>query len=327
MSSTAAIAASMVSSEASMTIMRSLGLASSMAGSETPTLCSTSLFIGVAMPSSACVTPSTAFAFVLMDMSETESTYVFFLISMCLVIVVLSGAGSGLVGVEDVGDLGEAAPAGQLGRGDPPLVGHAGLGAVREQQLDDLLAHRPAVAEDDRLDQRGPPEVVGVVDVDPGVLEQVAHDLQMTLLGRGGQAVAAHAGEALEVGARLDHELHDLEIVEDAPVDERVEAGLVLGVDVDALGDQRPDDVEAAAPGREQDGARRIPVDGVLVRAVREGRPDSGEITGRGALEIPLVGCGSRAHLFSPSDSSVEASAARVPAARSSASRMPVRMS
>ena len=67
------MAASIVSSDASMTIIRSLGFAASTAGSETPTLRSTSLFIGVAMPSRAWVTPSTALAFVLIDMSETES--------------------------------------------------------------------------------------------------------------------------------------------------------------------------------------------------------------------------------------------------------------
>ena len=45
-------------------------------------------------------------------------------------------------------------------------VGEVDVGPGGQQQLDDLLVPGPAVAEDDRLEERGPAELVDVIDID-----------------------------------------------------------------------------------------------------------------------------------------------------------------
>ena len=61
-------------------------------------------------------------------------------------------------------------------------------GSGIDQDADDLLVDRSAVAEDHRLHQRSPAEIVDVVDVDSG-LDENAHRRRMAVSAAGISAV------------------------------------------------------------------------------------------------------------------------------------------
>ena len=79
------------------------------------------------------------------------------------------------------------------------------------EQPDDLGVSRATVTEDDRLEQRGPVEVVDVVDGDVG-LEQPADDLDVAAVGGADQPGAVEAVEALDVGPVLEGQSEQLEV-------------------------------------------------------------------------------------------------------------------
>src|SRR6185503_3686717 len=80
------------------------------------------------------------------------------------------------------GDRIVAAVAGVLERRHAVLVGDVGVGAGGEQHAHDLDVARAAVAQDYRLQQAGPAEIVDVIDVDLGALQQQAHGVDMAAL-------------------------------------------------------------------------------------------------------------------------------------------------
>ncbi len=108
---------------------------------------------------------------------------------------------------------------------------------------------RPAVAEHHRLEQRGPTELVDVVDVDVG-LEQRRHLVDVPAVGRGDERDAAVAVGRAQVRARAQH-LAEHRDVAGLPVhQQRVVAVCVLEVHVRAGVDEHAHHVDVAAPSR-----------------------------------------------------------------------------
>lgn len=79
-------------------------------------------------------------------------------------------------------------------------VGDVDVGTVGDEKLHDFLMFGTAVAEDDRLQQCGPAEIVDVIDIDLG-FEQLTHDFDMAIMAGGNQCVAAVLIGAPHVGA------------------------------------------------------------------------------------------------------------------------------
>ena len=75
----------------------------------------------------------------------------------------------------------------------PVAIGDRRVGAGLKQKPHDLGMHRPAVAEDHSLQQRGPAEPIDVVDVDPG-REQNLHGIRHARNGRPGSAPYRRSG-------------------------------------------------------------------------------------------------------------------------------------
>src|SRR5688572_2225904 len=90
-------------------------------------------------------------------------------------------------GGEQPRHLGVALAAGVRQRAHALAVGEVRVGAGREQQADALGVARTAVAEDDRLEQRRPPEAVDVVDLDRR-LQQLPDHLDVAAIGGADQA-------------------------------------------------------------------------------------------------------------------------------------------
>ena len=101
--------------------------------------------------------------------------------------------GSARAGVlQDRDDLAEAAPLRVRQRRDPLAIGQVDIRARFDQEPHDLGMARAAVAQDDRLQQRGPAQAIDVVDLDVG-LQQLLDDLDMAAVGRADQAGAVVA--------------------------------------------------------------------------------------------------------------------------------------
>jgi hypothetical protein len=64
-------------------------------------------------------------------------------------------------------------------------IGQVGIGAGLEQQLDDLLVAWTAIGQQDRLEECGPAQLVDVIHVDVGLVEQIPDDLDVPSLRRG----------------------------------------------------------------------------------------------------------------------------------------------
>ena len=82
---------------------------------------------------------------------------------------------------------------------------------------------RAAVGQDDRLEEGGPAEAVDVVDVDVGLVQQVAHDLDVPALGGRDDRDAAEAVRERRVGAGLVRDPQDVEQPFRAGVQEQTE--------------------------------------------------------------------------------------------------------
>ena len=135
------------------------------------------------------------------------------------------------------------------GRGAVP-VGEVHVGAGVDQQTDGVRVGAAAVAEDDRLEQRGPAEAVDVVEVDLGP-QQTANDADMASLGRADEPGAVEAVLGIDVGARVERELEQAGIVADLARRDQVGAllGVVFGVDVGAVRDERAGGADVVAIG------------------------------------------------------------------------------
>ena len=145
------------------------------------------------------------------------------------------------------------------GRGAVP-VGEVHVGAGVDQQTDGVGVGPATVAEDDRLEQRGPAEAVDVVEVDLGP-QQTANDADMASLGRADEPGAVEAVLVIDVGARIERELEQAGIVADLARRDQVGAllGVVFGVDVGAVRDERAGGADLVAIG----GGEELPIERV----------------------------------------------------------------
>jgi hypothetical protein len=114
---------------------------------------------------------------------------------------------------------------------------------------------RAAVAQHDRLDERGPAQVVDVVERRAGA-DQLAHDRVVAEVRRGDQrravVAARHVGRAI---AERERHLHRLDVVGDRRDRDRVVAVRVERVGVGARGDQR---AHRVVPLRERGDVERV---------------------------------------------------------------------
>ena len=95
-------------------------------------------------------------------------------------------------------------------RCDALLVGNADIGPIIDQQLHNLLVRFAAFAEDNRLHQCSPPQVIDVIDVDIAVGQQCLDDFDMAAFrGRNQGSTAVSIGEC-RIRAGVDGKLQDL---------------------------------------------------------------------------------------------------------------------
>ena len=125
---------------------------------------------------------------------------------------------------------------GVLERRDPVTVGHLHVHPAAHQRAHRRDVGGPAVAEHDRLVQRGPAEPVDVVAVDAR-LQQPPHDPRVPALGRADQAGAVVGVLVVHARAVGERQLEQPRVVADLARRDQVRALLrdVLGVDVRAL--------------------------------------------------------------------------------------------
>ena len=114
-------------------------------------------------------------------------------------------------------------------------VGQARVGAGLDEQADDLLVRRTAVAEDDGLQQRRPAEIVDVIDVHVG-LQQRAYDVHVTTVGGGDQRCSAETVRPAQVRTCAQHLSQHVDVAGLAGREQRVRARVVLEIDVGARG-------------------------------------------------------------------------------------------
>ena len=142
-----------------------------------------------------------------------------------------------------------------------------------------------AIAEDDRLQQAGPAEIVDVIDLDAG-RDQGADRLDMAALAGRNQGGAAIAVGALQVGAMFKRQLEDREVPARAGIEIGAVVDGVLGIDVGAGLDQGAGGVDAVLMGGDQQGGLGptvAPVDG---DALGEEPLDRGNVVpGRGGVQ------------------------------------------
>ena len=154
-------------------------------------------------------------------------------------------------GVQDRDDLVVARPRGVLARRHAFPVGDVHVRAAVDQRPDRLDVGGPAVAEDDRLEQRRPAEPVDVIDVDLGG-DQPPHDLRVAAVRSADQPGAVVAVLRVDVGAVRERQLEQGRIRADLA--RRVEVGALLGlvlrVHVRSALDQRARLVDTVRPRR-----------------------------------------------------------------------------
>ena len=125
-------------------------------------------------------------------------------------------------------------------RPDAVAVGLVHVGAVLDQQAHDLLVTRPAVGQQDRLQQGRPAQVVDVVDVHVGLGQEIPDDLDVPALGRRDERHPAVSVCDRRVGAGVVRQGQDVEQALGTGVQERSEALRVLGIDIGLGVDQDP---------------------------------------------------------------------------------------
>ena len=200
---------------------------------------------------------------------------------------VLSGA-SFLAGPgrqQDCLDLLVAGSARVLERRHTFSVRQVGISSGLDQQIDDLLVPRTAIAENDRLQERRPTQIVDVIDIDTGCDER-AHRLDMTTLRGGDQGGAAVAVGTFEVGAMSKRHLEDFETPARPGIKIRAIIDPILGVDVGAGINQRLGGFDPVAMGRNQQRGRTAAVARVDLHATGALRVTADSATTSGQLRL-----------------------------------------
>ena len=167
-----------------------------------------------------------------------------------------------------------------------------------DQSLDHVAIEPAAVAEDHRLQQRRPAEIVCMVHRNAGG-QADPHRAQKTLLARRQQRRAAEAVDAVRVGARGDGELQDLVEAVRARAEIGREHGDVADIDVAAGRDQAPRQRQVVLLGRRHQRRAAGLVLGVHLGALGEkaldgnhialvGGGNQGRVGGRGVHRVFL---------------------------------------
>ena len=149
------------------------------------------------------------------------------------------------------------------GRADPPRTLTSTPPATSARTVSTCAG--PAVAQDDRLVQRRPPQPVHVIAVDPGV-EEPAHDPRVSALRCADESRPVVGVLAVDFRAAVEGELEQAWVVADLARRDQIGAllGLVLGVDVGAGGHELARGHELVAE-RSRDEA---PIEAVLLSAL-----------------------------------------------------------
>ena len=132
-----------------------------------------------------------------------------------------------------------------LERRDTVAIGEVDARTGLDEEPDDLPVCGASVAEDDRLEQCRPAEVVDVVDVDLG-LQQRSDEPDVTPVCSRNQRRPAKAVRECEVGVCTEHLSQDVHVSGLARREKRVCAGVVLQVDVRPCVDEGTNDVRRA---------------------------------------------------------------------------------
>ena len=148
---------------------------------------------------------------------------------------------------------------------------------------------RTAVAEDDRLHERGQPQMIHVILVDCG-REQELHRLDVAAVAGGDQGGAAEAIDASEVRLRPQHQLEDLGTALGAGDEKRRVLDEVLGVDVGALVDEQAGDVDMIALRRRQERRAAAAVADIDAGALGQQPPDHQGLAALGRRDQGVLG-------------------------------------
>lgn len=134
-----------------------------------------------------------------------------------------------------------------------PAVSNIHVGSRRHQLPNDIGMHRPAIAENDGLQQRGPPQVVDVVPVNP-CGKQDAHGFRMAMVRGRNECGAAVTVEAPEIGAVRQRHLQYFVTPFGTGIKKRAVIDIILGVDVGTGLNQHTRDLDAVRTCRDQQG-------------------------------------------------------------------------
>ena len=173
------------------------------------------------------------------------------------------------------GDLVEAASLGVLEGGDAVPVRDRGVGAGLEEDLHDPLPRPGALAEDHRLQERGPAQVVDVVHVDAGAHDPVHVGDVAALAGRDHRHAAVPVADR-QVRVRGQQRLQHRDAAGDAGDQPGGVVAAVEGVRVGAQRDQQPGHVDPVVGGGEQQRRARPPRRGPPDRRRSGGPPRRG---------------------------------------------------
>jgi hypothetical protein len=147
-----------------------------------------------------------------------------------------------------------------------------------DQQADDLLMDRAAIAKDHGFQQRGPAKIVDMIDVDRRV-EQYPNRARMTVMRGRDQSRAAVAIGIAEPGlAGGKDQLEDGVPPFRAGVEKGRVPNLILRVDVGARFDQLPGQIDGIGVCRQEQRGTALPVAGFQIGPAIDGSPELGNI-------------------------------------------------
>ncbi len=170
----------------------------------------------------------------------------------------------------------------------PSAVTDRPVGAGRDEQAHNLLMRGAAAPEHDRLEQRCPTEVVDVIDVDIGSLEQRPHHLHVAALGGGDQRCSPESVRERHIRPTHEHGVEDCDVARLAKGKEGVGQGIVADIDVGTRCHEGADGVGAPGVHRRRDSGATGSVSLVRVGTPGEQPRDSRRVTaGRSLDELP----------------------------------------
>ena len=136
-----------------------------------------------------------------------------------------------------------------LERGDLVTLGRQSqVGAGGDQDPHGVDVARRSIAQNDRLVQCGPAQVIDVVDLDVG-LDQPAGDVGVAAVGRPDQPGAIEGVLGVHVRAVLQCQVQQLQVALAGGDEVGALHGAVFGIDIGALGDEGSGAAKVVVPG------------------------------------------------------------------------------